>query len=157
MKDIKPMWHEPPISHKAIKNFIDSFKYHLPESFVSVVSKYDSLTPVKNIFDFINVYGQSDERDVNFLSLKEEESENIYESQYVSNPLHYGTPHLVAFGICANGDNICFDYRDNPKGNSPKVVLVYHDDYQEEDDGSSYATINHVADSFEEFMEMLHE
>ena len=139
---------------EALESFLN---YSLPDAYREIIKNHDGLRVIKDIFDFTNFYGQSDERDVNFLSLKEEESENIYRSQYVSDPLHYGTPHLVAFGICANGDNICFDYRDNPTGNNPKVVLVYHDDYQEEDDGSSYATINHVADSFEEFMDMLHE
>ncbi|WP_256932962.1 SMI1/KNR4 family protein [Psychrobacter sp. BF1] len=77
--------------------------------------------------------------------------------QYISEAEHFGTPNLVTFAICGNGDYVCFDYRHNPITDNPKVVLVYHDDFVDYEDGSSHMVINHVADSFEEFMEMLHE
>ncbi|MGQ8975906.1 SMI1/KNR4 family protein [Acinetobacter schindleri] len=70
---------------------------------------------------------------------------------------NYGIKNLVVFGICANGDYICFDYRENPNSSEPKIVLVYHDDFVDYDDGTSTMVVNHVAENFDDFMNMLHE
>ncbi|MDP8034273.1 SMI1/KNR4 family protein [Pasteurella atlantica] len=131
--------------------------YDFPEYFKEIVSHHDGLRLKNNYFDFTNIYGEADERDLNFLSFKEDEIENIFDEQYVSDPEYAGIPHLVAFGVCANGDYICFDYRDDPKGNNPKVVLMYHDDHIENEDGTDSMVVNFVANSFDEFMEMLYE
>ncbi|MEV9615620.1 hypothetical protein [Aliarcobacter butzleri] len=52
---------------------------------------------------------------------------------------------------------MCFNYRDNPRTDNPKIVLVYHDDYIENEDGTSHMVVNFVANSFEEFIDMLYE
>ena len=131
--------------------------YLFPRLYKKIVIKHDGMRLYNNIFDFTNVYGEVDERDVNFLSFDNSEVENILAEQYVSDPKYAGVPHLVAFAICANGDYVCLDYRDDPTGNNPKVVLMYHDDHIENEDGTTSMVVNHVADSFEEFMDMLHE
>lgn len=77
--------------------------------------------------------------------------------QYISEAEHFGTPNLVTFAICGNGDYICFDYREDTKTSDPKVVLVYHDDFVDNGDGTSSMVINPVAESFEDFIDMLHE
>ncbi|WP_083932768.1 SMI1/KNR4 family protein [Psychrobacter lutiphocae] len=131
--------------------------YSFPKEYKKVISKYDELIPVDNIFDFTNIYGEVDERDLNFISFNTDEATSIYDYRIISNPEYAGIPHLVAFAVCANGDYICFDYRENPNGDNPKVVLVYHDDFVENEDGTSSMVVNFVADNFEEFMARLHE
>ncbi len=131
--------------------------YSFPESYKKVVIKHDGLRLENNIFDFTNIYGEADDRGINFLSFNSSNVENIIAEQHISDPEYAGIPHLVAFGIAGNGDYICFDYRDNPKGNNPKVVLMYHDDHIENDDGTLSMVVNFVANDFEEFMDMLHE
>src|SRR5688500_18932072 len=58
--------------------------------------------------------------------------------------------NLLPFAAVFAGDYLCFDYADNR--NKPKVVLWYHELSDEE---APY--IIPVADSFDEFLEMLYE
>lgn len=157
MKKIKPNWYESPVSFTEIEKIENNIGYYFPEEYKKIVSQYDQLTPVENIFDFNNTYDEDDERDINFLSFDENETSNIIQQQYISDPEYAGIPHLVAFGFCANGDHVCFDYRDNRQGNNPKVVLLYHDDHVENEDGSLSMVVNFVANSFEEFIDILYD
>ena len=158
MKTIKARWFDPAVSLSMILESEKKIGYKFPESYIDIVSKYDALTPIEDTFKFINIYGNRDERDVNFCSYNtQSERANILNEQYISEAEHFGTPNLVTFAICGNGDYICFDYRHNPITDNPKVVLVYHDDFVDYEDGRSHMVINHIADSFEEFMDMLHE
>lgn len=145
------------LSEEIFGSVEKEINYFFSKLYREIVVKHDGMRLYNNIFDFTNVYGEIDERDVNFLSFDDNEVENILAEQYVSDPQYAGVPHLVAFAICANGDYVCLDYRDNPTGNDPKVVLMYHDDHIENEDGTTSMVVNHVANSFEEFMDMLHE
>ncbi|WP_420002146.1 SMI1/KNR4 family protein [Acinetobacter sp. LF10] len=133
--------------------------YNLPKNYISLMQKHDALEPIENIFDFTNVYDQADNRDINFFSFKENYlgGSILSEQENVSDLNNYGIENLVVFGRCANGDYICFDYRDNPKSSEPKIVLVYHDDFIDYDDGKSTMVVNFVADNFDEFMKSLYE
>ena len=113
----------------------------------------------KNIFDFKNIYNNEDERDLNFLSFKADHLDgDILSNQDNVNDLeNYGIKDLVVFGICANGDYICFDYREDSQTSNPKIVLVYHDDFVDFEDGTSSMVVNDVANNFEDFLNLLHE
>ncbi|QNX59514.1 SMI1/KNR4 family protein [Acinetobacter seifertii] len=148
------------------KNSLDEIKrvqnelgYFFPNNYIDLIRNHDALRFEKNIFDFKNIYNKEDERDLNFLSFKSDHLDgDILSNQDNVNDLeNYGIKDLVVFGICANGDYICFDYRENPSNSEPKIVLVYHDDFIDYDDGTSTMVVNHVADSFDDFLNMLHE
>jgi len=62
---------------------------------------------------------------------------------------------VIAFGLCANGDYICFDYRKARE--NPSIVVMYHDDFYEDENGNTKMVINDVADNFDDFLAMLHE
>lgn len=158
MTTINAQWFDPPVSVSKIKEVEKILGYKLPKLYVDIVSKYDSLTPVEDTFYFTNIYNDVDERDVNFCSFSNQsERANILNEQYICKNEHFGTPNLVTFAICGNGDYICFDYRNDVTTNNPKIVLVYHDDFVDLDDGTRAMAINHVADSFEEFIHILHQ
>ena len=129
-----------------------------PSNYTDLVTKYDALRLENNIFDFTNVYGEKDERDVNFLSFKTDhiDGDIISNQENVSDISNFGYKNIVLFAICANGDYICFDYRHDAMTKKPKIVLVCHDEFVDHDDGTSSMVINHVADSFEDFIDMLH-
>lgn len=133
--------------------------YFFPKSYIDLIRDHDAVRPEENYFYFKNIYGKSDERDANFLSLKPDHLDgDILSNQGNINDLNnYGINNLVIFAICANGDYICFDYRDNPSSSEPKIVLVYHDDFVDHDDGQSSMVVNFVSNTFDEFLEMLHE
>ncbi|ENV94613.1 SMI1/KNR4 family protein [Acinetobacter bereziniae] len=133
--------------------------YNFPTSYINLIKDHDALSPVENIFDFKNIYKKEDERDLNFLSFKTDHLDgDILSNQSNVNDLeNYGIKNLVVFGICANGDYICFDYRDNIEGTEPKIVLVYHDDFVDYEDGASSMVVNNVANNFDDFLNLLHE
>ena len=105
------------------------------------------------------MYNKLDERDLNFISFKFDHlnGEIVDYQQNISDLNNYGIKNLVIFGKCGNGDLICFDYRDDIKSNEPKIVLVYHDDFVDFDDGTSSMVVNSVANNFDDFLKLLHE
>lgn len=130
-----------------------------PKSYIDLMLKHDALRLENDVFDFINIYGNEDERDICFLSFKENHINGsvLSEQENISDLDNYGIKDLVIFGSCANGDYICFDYRENPNSSEPKIVLVYHDDFIDYDDGTSTMVVNHVAENFDDFLKLLHE
>lgn len=126
-----------------------------PYSYISLVSNHDYLYIKENNFNFINIYNENDERDISFLGYKEKaDYEDIYTYSCINDECGYGKD-IVAFGICANGDYVCFDYRKNKE--NPAIVVMYHDDFYEDDNGESKMVVNYVADNFDAFLDMLHE
>ena len=148
------------------KNSLDEIKrvqnelgYFFPKNYIDLIRNHDALRFEKNIFDFKNIYNKEDERDLNFLSFKYDHLDGgILSNQDNVNDLeNYGIKDLVVFGICANGDYICFDYREDSQTSNPKIVLVYHDDFVDFEDGTSSMVVNDVANNFDDFLNLLHE
>ena len=146
---------------KIAKEIIEDFEVNslccFPKEYKELISNYNALRPIKTAFDFINVYGKKDEGSIFFLGYGDIEFSKMDKNLRIADPIYYGTPGLIDFGGYANGDYICFDYRHDPKTCNPKVVHVYHDDYTENEDGTFSMTVNFVANSFEEFIDMLYE
>jgi len=142
------------IDMSIIEDFEKYIGFCLPIKYKKLLAKYDGLYPIEDSYDFVNVYGDTYEGAITFISYGDGK---IFDSQGISDPANYGIPKLIAFGDFGNGDIICFDYRDDPKTCNPKVVHVYHDDYIRNEDGISSMVVNFVADSFEEFIDMLYE
>lgn len=147
------------VSLEKINDVEKLLGYSFPTNYVKLVKEHDALSLIENIFYFINIYNKPDERDLNFLSFKSDHPDGDMRSNQdnVNDVDNYGIKDLVIFGICANGDYICFDYRGNPNSSEPKVVLVYHDDFIDHEDGTSSMVVNYVAENFDDFMNMLHE
>ena len=133
--------------------------YTFPRSYIDLIKEHDAVRLENNIFDFRNVYNKQDERDLNFISFKFDHlnGEIVDYQQNISDLNNYGIKDLVIFGKCGNGDYICFDYRKDSKTSNPKVVLVYHDDFVDYEDGTSSMVVNNVANNFDDFLNLLHE
>jgi len=149
---------------KEVIEWIENKINHcLPKIYKDIIFQHDGLRPKKDTFDFTNIYGREDNRDISFLSYQPQETKYNKDGYYIPMDdfqiakFDYGIEDLITFGDSGNGDYICFDYRDSPAGCNPKVVLVYHDDYTEHEDGTSSMSVNFVANSFEEFIDMLYE
>jgi hypothetical protein len=63
----------------------------------------------------------------------------------------YFDSRLIPFGETGGGDFICFDYRNDQKTDNPPITYWCHD-AQEPNGRTSF-----IANSFEEFINMLHE
>ena len=56
---------------RTIQQFAEDSGVVFPVSYVSLLSKHDHLYPKENIFNFVNHYGENDERDISFLGYKQ--------------------------------------------------------------------------------------
>ncbi|HDR1839086.1 TPA: SMI1/KNR4 family protein, partial [Pasteurella multocida] len=70
--------------------------------------------------------------------------------QYIYDDPIYGYEHVYSFGHTAEGHFICFDYRDDPKGDEPKICIVIHDEYDEK---TGKHLLFPVAENFEAFLD----
>lgn len=140
----------------VIEDFEKKIGYCLPTSYKELISSHDWLRPEQNTFAFINLYGEKDDRDVNFYGYKSGFSLASRTIEHHQDFDVYGYEGIVAIGFSANGDHICFDYRHDPKTCEPRVVLMYHDDYVEDATGNAHMVVNDVAPTFEAFIDMLY-
>lgn len=150
------IWHdEGSVSRSIIENFAQQSGVSFPETYIALISKYDYLYPEDNIFDFVDNCGNQNERDIVFLGYKNEviDGSSIYAYSQINDEYSYGN-QIIAFGCSGNGDYICFDYRNN--STEPCVVLMYHDDFIEDNSGSVRMRVIHIADSFDDFLLKLH-
>ncbi|WP_151957768.1 SMI1/KNR4 family protein [Acinetobacter guillouiae] len=146
-------------SLNEIQRVQDELVYFFPKNYIDLINNHDAVRLEENIFNFTNIYNNVDERDLNFLSFKSDhlDSDILSNQDNVNDLENYGIKDLVVFGICANGDYICFDYREDSQTSNPKIVLVYHDDFVDFEDGTSSMVVNNVANDFDDFLNLLHE
>ena len=143
------------VSTRTIQQFAEDVGVVFPVLYVSLLSKHDHLYPKENIFNFVNQYGENDERDISFLGYKQNLGyEDIYSYSCIDDEYGYAKK-VIAFGISANGDYICFDYR--KYNENPCIILMYHDDFYEDENGDTKMVTSHIADSFDAFLDMLYE
>lgn len=159
MKDIEVFMDEGQIDMEVIHQYEKRLGYIFPIKYKELLSKHNGLNFLNIFFNFLNIYDTKDCRDIYFYAFQHSYLDQLYCNGFVGNQIgdDYFPKELVDFGGCANGDIVCFDYRDNPRTDNPKIVLVYHDDYIENEDGTSHMVVNFVANSFEEFIDMLYE
>lgn len=162
MKNILVLSDHGKVNDEKFANFERAHSIKLPNSFKKFIKKHDAPWLDENHFKFKNIFFGTNERpykicdgidsrDLNFLGFNDSvcEGEGITERQNFDD---FGHNHIVAFGISANGDYICFDYRHDPRTNEPHVVVMFHDAYDEH----NKMLVCHVADSFKEFMNSLY-
>ena len=133
-----------------IEEFEKTLGLRLPDLYKKLLSRHDAFIPEKNIFDF-QVNNESHSSDVNFLGFGE--NLNNYKSIRSGQEYDdYAYEKIVVIGRAANGDYICFDYRENLETSDPPMVIMLHD-YPDENDKM---LVCGVADSFQVFMDSLH-
>jgi len=146
---------------KDIEEFEKKYNICLPKTYKELMLEHNGAKLEESEFDFINSRGQEDGRSFSFDffgNVNNASDKNInYYNKNIQNPDYYGVPGLIGFGSTAEGDTVCFDYRDDPKTCEPKVVLLVHDEYDELPDGTSHMHIEPIADNFDEFLDMLYE
>ena len=136
------------VDPKYIKIFSKEVGFKLPEKYCQLISKHNALRPLLNFFDY-KYANTVDHRDVNFLGFGPEVDEDLLINDYQRDE---ASPEaIVVFAIAANGDYICFDYRNNEKSNDPSIILMFHDNFDED---SRMITVN-VALNFDSFLKML--
>lgn len=166
---------EQPLDRDVIEEAEKRIGFNFPESYKECVIKYHGSTPLQDLFDVENVqrvFGQFLEYD--------DSSESLLYCYVNGIDEHRGIipPYIIPFAEDPSGNYICFDYSEN-KG-SPKVVFlnldecvsleiingdwedsgINIDEYESEKEAIQVLqrkTLQFVANSFEEFLDMLYE
>jgi cell wall assembly regulator SMI1 len=145
---------------KNIEAFEKKYNICFPKSYKGLMLEHNGAYFEESYFDFINKRGQEDGRSFGFDyfgNVENPSDKNIeYYNQHLQDPIYYGVPGLIGIGSTAEGDTLCFDYRDDPKTCEPKVVLLVHDEYEEDENGNTHMLIEPIANSFDEFLNMLY-
>jgi hypothetical protein len=149
------------IDQKLISNFESSKDIIFPRIYVDLIKNHNGMRLEESCFNFKNLFTYShvwsykiedeiDSREMSFFGFGNE----IPSYKQIESPSFdiYGHDHIVAFGYTANGDYVCFDYRHDPKTSEPRIVVMFHDAYDE----NRKMLICPVANSFEEFMDSLY-
>ena len=145
------------INASVVISYAESLKIIFPSSYIEIISTYNWLRLNNDTFDFTDLSGQKNDRDINFYGYEQESymgSGTIIDAQDFD---VYGYDKVVAIGFSASGDYICFDYRQNPTIDNPPVVLMYHDQYVNDEHGQPKMAIVKIADYFDSFIHMLYE
>ncbi len=130
----------------------------LPILYKELMLKHNGVRFKEDNFNFMSKDGDEDNREFLFSSFgeKEEVGEHMGYTQYVADPIYYGVPGLVSFASTAEGDTMCFDYREDAKTCEPKIILLIHDAY-ENTNGVDHMKIEYIANTFDDFLDMLYE
>jgi hypothetical protein len=105
----------------------------------------------KYCFEYIDMYrSETIGEGAVFLSIGSHSPERFYETieQYLSDAPEFFPENLIPFAEDGCGNLTCFDYRNTRK--DPPIVFWCHEDSEGED-------VHFIANSFEEFINMLHE
>jgi hypothetical protein len=152
MREIEVFHDSGLIDVSVIESFETKIGYIFPENYKYLLSKHNELYPEMDFFKFFNeIDNKNDCRDVSFLGYGSQVTEASRIERAQDHDV-YGRDGIVVIGRCANGDYICFDYRDNLITNNPPVAVMFHDFF----DGDDKMFICPVANNFEQFIDLLY-
>jgi hypothetical protein len=152
--------HEGETAVNAVLGLEREYNIVLPRKYTDFILKYNEARLVDRYFNFYdNNRGYENTESIAFLNVLQikDDMESLLK-QSTDNPndpdvfkfYKYFDSRLIPFGETGGGDFICFDYRNNWKTNNPPITYWCHD-AQEPNGRTSF-----IANSFEEFINMLH-
>ncbi|KTF67764.1 SMI1/KNR4 family protein [Sphingomonas sp. HT-1] len=149
-------------SHGAVpRSSLDAFERQfgicLPESYKSLIARYNWLQPHKNIFDFVEANGKPNDLDISFYGFDSQTYPGSKTIAYYQPPDEATPDDIIIFGYCGNGDSVFFDYRPDKSSTNPPVGLMYHDDFRDISPGIWERTTIRLAHDFDSFMSILRE
>ncbi|WP_228270494.1 SMI1/KNR4 family protein [Acinetobacter guillouiae] len=154
MKNLTVMYDFGTVSECLLLDFMKNYGLTLPKKYIELIQKHNGVQFVENCFDYIDSNGDIGESSIGFCAYGNEiGADNIYKFQDNDG---LGYDKVIVFGVNGRGDYIAFDYRQNPTTDDSLVVIMYHDDFIEEN-GKSKMRVVKVADTFDEFLKLLHD
>ncbi len=138
-----------------IKDVENIFNIKFPKLYVELISKHNNLSVEPSYITYYDSYNKEEGMaGIGFDSFETEQNpdpQNICR-QYIYDDPTYGYEAVYSFARTGNGDFICFDYREDPNGDEPKICIVIHDEYDEK---TGKMLLFPVANNFEEFLDSL--
>jgi len=140
-----------------VREFEKKIGFKFPKSYIDIITNYNAAR-IENHRDIFYFYSNFIDRYEwypvgEFLGYNTDCSIEWYWQSNLSRDEEFAYPkNVIAFAVDPGGEEICFDYRHDPKTDNPKIVVWHH----EAESGSS-SELSFVATSFDEFLDMLHD
>ena len=140
---------------EIIKKIEDRFKIELPIVYTNFITRHNGAYLENDTFDYSD-QNYLDGRGSNSIAFIRAEKiqqyiDDIQSGEEPDWDIKYRFEDgLIPFGDNGGGDLICFDYRNNRDTDNPPIVIWNHDM------GLEHRVV-FIANSFEEFINMLHE
>lgn len=156
-KSIKIYRDSGPVDIALIEIIENELGVAFPRSYKTFISNHNAAYPKNNHFEYWDDYLKEEaEQSMYFFGFGKEQgliesSESITRFQDFE---IYGYDNVVAFGGTPEGDYVCFDYRHDPMTSEPKIAVMAHDMVYKD---TRKMVINHVADSFDDFCQLLYD
>ena len=137
------VWKEPhPVDPASLEKIETNWGVELPLEYKQIAPLHHGMMPQPSVFEI----GQGGNVFTCLLTLSSGEHEWVYSITAAYRLTRQYVPAgIFPFGTTPGGEYLCFDYRDTPPG-QPRVVLV-----------TTEMEIHEIANSFREFLEVLHE
>ncbi|WP_227541450.1 MULTISPECIES: SMI1/KNR4 family protein [Acinetobacter] len=155
MKNLTVMYDFGSINKSFLVEFINTYGLTLPEKYMELMEKHNGVQFLENCFNYIDSNGNVGESSIGFCAYGDEiGADNIVKFQDYDG---LGYDNVIVFGLNGRGDYLSFDYRQNPESDNPLVIIMYHDDLIEDEYGNKKMRVVKVADSFDDFLKLLHD
>ena len=139
------------IENGIIKEFEKKINKNLPELYIEFICANDGAYPIDNMFTYIDhTTNKEDGNGFVFLSFDVDGFDTIFDKVNLFEDF-WDINDIIPFGVTGNGDYLGFDYRKDPSSIDPSVVVVIHDDVDENGD----FLICQVAPNFEHLIRHL--
>lgn len=145
-----------PVDIVAIRIIEKTLGVKLPSAYVEFITKHNGARLERDYFNYCDVNTKHQISDsIAFYDVTDilwiERTDLLNSMEDCGTLQHpYFEKGLVPFGGNGGGDSICFDYRNDPM-EWPPVVFWSHDVWGDSE------RVSFIANTFEEFVEMLHE
>ncbi len=147
MSSINWLSRKPPTDTSLVKKLEHSLGVSFPKKYVEIVSKFPMGHPDKMCFD---MPGRQEAVFSRLLEIPLDNNGGIYSDyNFISRNLE--SSRIIPFAEDPFGNFICFDYHDT--NSNPSVVFWDH----EADSDAGEESLKFVANSFDEFLDMLYE
>ncbi|HDR1925583.1 TPA: SMI1/KNR4 family protein [Pasteurella multocida] len=153
-RNLEILYDSGEVDLKIIKDVERIFNIRFPQLYIELMSKHNSVSVEPS---YISYYDSNNEEGIVGIGFDSFETElnpdpQDIRRQYIYDDPIYGYEHVYSFGSTGEGHFICFDYRDDPKGNESKICIVIHDEYDEK---TGKHLLFPVAENFEAFLDSL--
>lgn len=143
------------IELSIIENVENILNIRFPKIYIELMRYHNDLSLKNNCFFYYD--SSRDEEGISGISFDGFSTESYEVSQdilrqYIYDDPIYGYENVYSFGQTGEGNFICFDYREDPTGDEPKICIVIHDEYDEK---TGKMLLFPVANNFEEFLDSL--
>ncbi|MFP4794900.1 SMI1/KNR4 family protein [Pasteurella multocida] len=153
-RNLEILYDSGEVDLKIIKDVESIFNIKFPQLYIELMSKHNNVSVEPSYISYCDSNNEEGIVGISFDGFETELNPDPQDirRQYIYDDPIYGYEHVYSFGSTGEGHFICFDYRDDPKGDEPKICIVIHDEYDEQ---TGKRLLFPVAENFEVFLNSL--